>query len=110
MKSASLVAISTSIVQFSSSSTFWDLFEAVWKDKKAEAFNYTPEDVISVRIAQDSIFRNSAKMYSYTQSEKETQAIPSVSGRSAINVSDREKVLPSNTNISSGEPLADSSK
>ena len=61
VKSASLVTISTSVVQFCSSSTFWDLLEAVWKEKKAEAFNYKPEDVTSVRIAQDSTFCNSCQ-------------------------------------------------
>ena len=58
---ASLVAISTSIVQFCSSSTFWDLLEAVWKEKKSEAFTYNPEDVSSVRIVKDSTFCNSCQ-------------------------------------------------
>ena len=33
VKSASLVSISTSVVHFSSSFTFWDLLESVWKEK-----------------------------------------------------------------------------
>ena len=61
VKSASLVAISTSVVQFCSSSTFWDLLESVWREKKAEDFSYNPEDVTSVRIAKDSTFCNSCQ-------------------------------------------------
>ena len=56
--------IPTSVVKFSASSTFWDLLESVWSEKKLEAFDFCPENVTTVRITKDSAFSSSCQSFS----------------------------------------------
>lgn len=119
VKRASSVVISTSVVKFSASSTFWDLLERVWSDENPqETFEFCPEDVSAVSIAKDTSFSNScqdvklqhevavcqlfdSKYVSFNlkpTKNNQHSAQPQASHRSAYDVlmnSTRERVLPS---------------
>ena len=107
--------IPTSVVKFSASSTFWDLLESVWSEKKLEAFDFCPENVTRVRIAKDSAFSSSCQDVKLQQevavcqlfdckyvcfnlmSSKDSQHSAEAPRRSAFDVlmnSATEKVLP----------------
>lgn len=58
----SSVVISTSVVKFSATLTFWDLLEHFWSEEKPlEAFEFCPGDVSTVLIAKDSTFSSSSQ-------------------------------------------------
>ena len=52
VKSGASVTVPTSVIKFSASSTYWDLFETIWiVEKPTLMFKFTPEDISTVCIA-----------------------------------------------------------